>query len=135
MVINKVITEKQAEVINPDKIYSFFASSIGQRLLSSSFVKREFNFHGEVDSEIVNPEAKGRKILTMGTVDCFFMENDKILLIDFKTDNIKKEEAPERAKNYRIQLDCYSDALSSILSKIVSERYIYFLNCDELIKL
>ncbi len=135
MVIKKVITEKQAEVINPDKIYSFFASSIGQRLLSSSFVKREFNFHGEVDGEIVNPEAKGRKILTMGTVDCFFMENDKIILIDFKTDNIKKEEAPERAKNYRIQLDCYSDALSSILSKIVSERYIYFLNCDELIKL
>lgn len=135
MVINKVITEKQAEVIIPEKIHSFFTSEIGKRLLASSFVKREFNFHAEIDASIVNPEAQGKKILTMGTVDCFFMENDKIVLIDFKTDNIKKEDAKEKAKSYKVQLDCYSDALSVILSKIVSERYIYFLNCDEFVEI
>ena len=135
MVLNKVLTEKQAEVVNPEKIHSFFASEIGKRLLASSFIKREFNFHAEIDASIVNTEAQGKKILTMGTVDCFFIENDRIILLDFKTDNIKKDEAKEKAKSYKVQLDCYSDALSVILSKIVSEKYIYFLNCDEFVEL
>ena len=38
----EIITQKEADVvINPFKIYKFFKSSIGQRMLNSDFIKRE----------------------------------------------------------------------------------------------
>ena len=75
-------------------------------------------------------------MLLQGTIDCFFEEaNGKIVLLDYKTDNITADEAEKRAQQYKIQLDCYNRALETIFGKKADESYIYFLNCSKAVKL
>jgi ATP-dependent exoDNAse (exonuclease V) beta subunit len=49
------------------------------------------------------------------------------LVIDFKTDAVTAEEAPQRAKFYRQQLDIYSRAASAILRSKSIANWLYFL--------
>ena len=43
LVKKDIITEKQSSVINPYKIYKFFKSNIGKRMLKISFCKKRAN--------------------------------------------------------------------------------------------
>lgn len=47
-------------------------------------------------------------------------------MVDFKTDRVTAEETLQRAELYRPQLQAYSDALSRIMEKPVSQRILYF---------
>ena len=51
-----------------------------------------------------------------------FFEDDEIILIDYKTDEIPD---PEK---YRSQLELYRNALESIYGARVRETYIYWLS-------
>ena len=50
-------------------------------------------------------------------------------MVDFKTDRVTAEETLQRAELYRSQLQAYSDALSRIMEKPVSQRVLYFFAC------
>ena len=84
----------------------------------------------------ISEDKKGTEILLQGTIDCFFIEEDgKMVLVDYKTDNVSKDMAGERANHYKIQIDCYNEALFNIFGKRPDESYIYFLNCDTEVKM
>ena len=74
-------------------------------------------------------------IILQGIADCFFFENDGIVLIDYKTDRVSENNAAKRAKSYETQIEYYSAGLSAIFDLPVKERYIYFLNCKTAVKL
>jgi ATP-dependent helicase/nuclease subunit A len=52
--------------------------------------------------------------LLQGIIDVFWLEKDKIVLLDYKTDRVK--EAGELVKRYKMQLDLYADALCRVFS-------------------
>lgn len=135
MIQKGVITKKQAESVDADAIYKFFESDLGQRLKKAEHFEREFDFYMQVDADEVEDVKIGEKVLLQGIADCFFYEDDGIVLIDYKTDRVTKQSAKERSERYVLQAEYYARGLEMILKKPVKEKYLYFLNCNTAIKM
>ena len=66
----------------------------------------------------------------------FFEEDGKIILVDYKTDRVKKSNGARiLTERYLIQLEYYAEALERVLGKKVSEKIIYSFWLDESISL
>lgn len=140
MVKKELITDKQAKSINVTKIEEFILSPICQRMLTSGKFFREVPFNIELPFEELYPTAEfdvntEDNILLQGVIDCYFEEDNRIILIDYKTDYIQKEEIESIKKRYNIQISYYSRALELLTGLPVSERYIYLFSMGELIEM
>lgn len=138
MVKKGMLTQKQGEAVNINSVYGFFNCELGKRLKSAKKFEREFDFYmlvppNEIDKAVDGSDAD--EIILQGIADCFFYENDGIVLIDYKTDRVGKGGAEKRSEIYKIQLEYYARGLSEILDMPVKEKYIYFLNCGEAVKM
>lgn len=123
----RMITPAQAEAAseNAVKIAAFFASGLGQRVLSADGVLREFKFSVLVPAAEHFPGARG-EILLQGVVDCCIEQSGELTVIDFKSDRVNRANETERAETYRPQLAAYACALERITGKPVKQRLIYF---------
>ena len=126
-----VLTEEQVLQVDVPKIVRFFNSDTGKRLISSKNIKREFKFSVMRSAEHFFQNGGKDKILLQGVVDCFFEEDNALVVIDFKTDKVTMKNAQEKAKHYAPQLDAYADALESITGKHVKEKIIYFFSLNK----
>lgn len=116
----ELITETEKACIDPNKILDFFTGSLGQRMLNSPCVMREFPMYAEIDVSKIDPDIEGFAGV-QGRIDAFFIENDEIVVIDYKTDvDLEKEE-----EAYNKQVKIYATVLPMILGKKVSETYLY----------
>ncbi len=109
--------EKQAQLCNRKKLNAFFASSIFKRISCSNEVYREYEFISEQDGTILQ-----------GIVDLLFMEQDGIVLLDYKTTRGNEEEL---ITLYREQLRLYAAALNRRFEKQVKETVIYSLHLEK----
>ncbi len=139
MVQSGLISQKQRAVVSPQKIYAFFTHSLGKRLKQSKQIFREFDFYMQIPvSEITSglEKADGQEpVLLQGIADCFFYEEDGMVLIDYKTDRVTASTANQRAEEYRIQMEFYERGLNEILTVPIKEKYVYFLNCGKAVAL
>ncbi len=124
------ITAQQAQAIPAEKILAFFQSEVGKRVLSAKNIVREFQFSILEDAALLDPELKGEKLLLQGVTDCCLVEEDGLVILDFKSDRLKPGEEEKKAAYYRGQLDAYSRALSRIFELPVKERILYFFATD-----
>lgn len=62
-------------------------------------------------------------VLVQGIIDAYFVENGKIVIVDYKTDHVEKEE--ELVRHYAIQLELYKKAVEQITKLPVSEKILY----------
>ena len=140
MVMDKSLTEKEASVVWHNKIYKFFESSLGKRLLiaykEGRLVSRELPFFTQLSSVEydlnLNVETyAGEKIRLQGIIDCFFEEEDGIVLLDYKTDYVDDNNINEVIQRYKLQIKYYKDALEKITGKNVKESYLYLFGIDE----
>jgi len=117
----EMISEDFAKQISTESIYQFFSSTLGKRLKSSRNVAREVKFFLEVPvSELMSEYREiDEKILLQGVVDCYFEEDEKIIIIDYKTGKVHDQ--------HKKQLEFYKHALEKILDKKVAESYIVSL--------
>ena len=75
------------------------------------------------------------KILVQGVVDLYYIdENYNIILVDYKTDYVKKDEK-ELIEKYQKQLSIYKQAIEEALQKEVYKTYIYSIYLDKSIEL
>ena len=131
LVSNKIITDTEAEIVNPDKIAEFYASDLGKRITASGKVYREQPFEVEIDVSMAYPDVTDtdEKILLQGVIDCFFYEDDEIVLVDYKTD--RYDNIGEIHEKYDRQLELYKYALEKITKKTVKDCYIYLFSTGE----
>ena len=62
-------------------------------------------------------------------MDCCIEEENGLVIIDYKTDNVKTaEETEEKSKMYEGQVRAYAYALGRIFEKPVNECVLYFLH-------
>lgn len=69
------------------------------------------------------------KVILQGIIDAFIMEEEGIILVDYKTDRVKDGE--ELRNRYQKQIDLYSEALEQILGKKVKRRVLYSFSLGE----
>ena len=139
MVKSGLISKKQREVVSAQKMFAFFTHSLGKRLKQSKQIFREFDFYmqmpaGEITSGLDTEDGQ-EPVLLQGIADCFFYEDDGVVLIDYKTDRVTASSANQRAEEYRVQMGCYERGLNEILPIPIKEKYVYFLNCGEAVAL
>ncbi len=130
------LTVDEAKSLNPNNLKAFFESDIGKKVLSSDKVYKEQNFMVEVLATKVyndlSEEFNDEKIIIQGVADLCFVENDGLVIVDYKTDKADEEEL---VKRYKTQLDIYALALSQVFDMKVSQTAIYSFYLKKLIKL
>jgi ATP-dependent helicase/nuclease subunit A len=140
LVREKLITQRQAESVAPERIAAFFNSPLGRRVLAAENIWREFKFSLLLaphhipfqlsPEELKEWEASGDEILFQGVIDCCFEEGGRLHIIDFKTDRAPKAQIEERARGYAGQIAAYSHAMERITGKPVASGLVYFFAVD-----
>lgn len=78
----------------------------------------------------------GERVLVQGVLDCLFREDGKLILLDYKTDRIKPGRGIEElADHYRFQLDFYARAVEDMLGEPVHEKWLYFFDGGQGVRL
>jgi ATP-dependent helicase/nuclease subunit A len=125
LVDRMILTEEEAAVVSYQKILGFFDSEIGMRASRAEKLYKEVSFN-------IKKEMFGEKIIIQGTIDCYFEEDGKYILLDYKSNYISNSEDDaeiERiAENYRVQLELYREALEKIRGVKVEETYLYLFS-------
>lgn len=132
LISKNLITESEAKFIYKnylEKIKEFFNSDIGLRMRKSPLIKREapFVIKKKAD-EILDNLNESDFILAQGIIDCYFEEDDEIVIIDYKTDQVKENEVEELVSEYRDQIILYKEAVERITKKKVKESYLYLFS-------
>ena len=131
---NDLISEEEYKTINIKKILGFFNSKLGKRMLEAYFkgnkVYKELPFYTEISAtetdKTLSNKVKDEKIRIQGVIDCFFYDDDnKVVLLDYKTDYVEDGNEEEIVNKYRIQLKYYKDALEKITKEEVKECYLF----------
>ncbi|MBP3754170.1 MAG: helicase-exonuclease AddAB subunit AddA [Lachnospiraceae bacterium] len=129
------ISEKTHAAVATFKILTFIKSELSYRMWraeSTGKLKREQPFvYGIPASRLLDPEhrntgseALDKEILMIqGIIDGYFVEDEKIVLLDYKTDSVTSMD--ELWKRYETQMDYYKEAIESLEHLPVTERYLY----------
>ena len=65
------------------------------------------------------------RVLVQGIIDAYFLEGDEIVLVDYKTDRVRRGEEQKLVDLYHTQLEDYAQALHRMTGRRVKEKYIY----------
>ena len=138
MLRNELLTEEQTKAIEVDKIRRFINSVLGQRMLAVN-IHREVPFNMELSCTEIYKDLDADKygqhmVMLQGVIDCYFEEDDGLILVDYKTDYVNNNEDLIKDR-YKIQIDCYTKALENITGKKVIERYIYLFSNGEILRI
>ena len=125
------LTDEERKAISEKRIYDFFQSDLGQRLLTAQRVERELPFSMLFPANRVYPEMlDGEDLFLQGIIDTAFLEDGAWVLVDYKTDRLDEEALVDR---YRIQLMLYKEALERLTPYPVKEVYIYSFRLERAI--
>jgi ATP-dependent exoDNAse (exonuclease V) beta subunit len=105
-----------------DLVQRFQASELGQRVTRASRREREFDFVMAIEDVVLR-----------GQIDLWFEEGGELLLLDYKTDKVRPEEAASHAAAYALQLRLYALALERITGRVPSHACAYFLRLGQTI--
>jgi len=121
---SSILTEAEARSMRAEEILAFIQSPLCRRLLKSKSVVKEYRFTTKIPaSEYGENNFKDETILLQGVIDCFFEEEDGIVLLDYKTDFVKDENV--LIERYRLQLDYYARAIEELYGVRVKQKYLY----------
>ncbi len=132
----KQITENEMKTVNLQKIYKFVDSEFYCKIRNAKLIKKEAPFYTYISTNEVYGTTESENILLQGIIDLYYIDqNDKLVLVDYKTDYTENGE--DLIEKYQIQLDLYQKALEESLKRKVDEIYIYsiYLNKPILYKL
>lgn len=143
------------DLIKQDKLNPEIVPSINQKQINwfvhSDFakpfwqnpaqLKREVEFSSLLSASTLfndfsDPNAK---ILIHGTIDGYFVEDDGIILFDYKTDHIDQHNLDLAIANikqkYTGQLRLYERALNSFAEKPVKHKYLILLDAEKIVEI
>ncbi len=134
----KFLTNEQCNSIDLLKLKAFFDSNIFKRIISSSKFYREYRFTVDIEIKDLYSEFKSEygseRVILQGAVDCAFLEEEKMVIVDYKTDKVNSIE--DLKNRYYKQMEIYSKSLSRIFELKIKECVIYsfYLNKEIIIK-
>ena len=122
-----IMSEEYGKLINMKVFITFIHSELGKRMAaadSKGLLYREQPFIMEIPADRVNKEfPSDEKVLIQGIVDAFFFENDKVYIVDYKTDRVNNEK--DLVDRYKKQLELYAETLVSVTGREMGACYLY----------
>jgi ATP-dependent helicase/nuclease subunit A len=136
MVKQGILLPEEAEAVDLRKISAFFRTDLGKRCAAASSRRRLWK---EQTFNLAVP-MHGETTMVQGIIDCFFEEDGKIILLDYKSNWVDfrkpfEEERRRLLEKYRMQLQLYREALKKGMQMPVSEAYLYLFSAERCIAL
>ena len=132
------MTEQEAECIRIRDIKKFVDSELGQRMKKAAVKKqlyREQPFVIRRSASLLDDSWKDETILVQGIIDAYFTEDGEIVLVDYKTDRVRKGQEQKLVDLYHVQLEDYAQALERMTGMKVKEKIIYSFTLQKAILL
>jgi ATP-dependent helicase/nuclease subunit A len=140
----KVLSSDERAALDLEAVAAFLNSEPGQKIRRQvAKMKRELPFTAKFSplelSEIIGTKSEAglEKEFTVvqGVADLVVPLSHEIWLVDFKTDEIRAGELPDKIKLYAPQLKFYSRALSKIYNRPVTNCWLHFLSAKRTVKI
>ncbi|MCC6094249.1 MAG: UvrD-helicase domain-containing protein [Eubacterium sp.] len=129
MIERGVLSKADAACVVPDQLVRFLCSGIGCRMRRAALagkLHREQPFVIDVSAKDIDTTwPEDENILVQGTIDAYFSENGKYIIVDYKTDRVHTRNGQDLIDKYEKQLAYYRLALSRITGIGVAETCIY----------
>lgn len=135
MVSQRFLTQQQGEMVNVNLLNAFFMTPIGKKLRSGADCIREFKFSILDDGAHYGTGLDGEQVLLQGVVDCALLEEDGIIVLDFKSDYVTEQTLPQLTERYRAQVQTYAHALERIYRKKVKNAFLYFFRLNRFVEI
>ena len=136
---SRKMSPEEAQCIRIADILAFVDSKLGQRMKTAAEQNALYREQPFVIAQKMNQiEAawNGEEtVLVQGIIDAYFIEDDEIVLVDYKTDKVSPGGEQDLIDLYHIQLEDYAAALERMLQKKVKETYIYSFTLRKMIPL
>lgn len=121
------LTKEYADAVSQKKIRGFLESSLAKRMKEAQkrntlFKEQPFVLGVEANT-IKETFPEEEMILVQGVIDVYFVEDEEIVVADYKTDRVATKE--ELILRYQTQLDYYATALEQLTGRKVKEKIIY----------
>ncbi|WP_099205493.1 helicase-exonuclease AddAB subunit AddA [Scatolibacter rhodanostii] len=127
LVEGKFLSTEQAAAVDLTKVADFFQSELGKRVVASPEVEKERRFAVEIPASeagyVIENSHSHATVILQGALDCTFVENGMLHIVDFKTDHVK--DIHELAVSYAVQLQLYKKAMEQISAYPIGECWIY----------
>ena len=129
-----LMTEEMRLLLNKEKLKHFYQSDLALRMKGAAdreelYLEQPFVMGRPADE--IEKDGSDTMVLIQGIIDAFFLENQEIVLLDYKTDSVKSEK--ELVDRYRKQLELYQRALEDNLRMKVKEKLIYSFSLEKTI--
>lgn len=126
IVENGLMTEEMRSLLSLEKLKHFYQSPLAERMKAAAergelHLEQPFVMGRPADE--IEGDGSDTMVLIQGIIDAFFIEEQEIVLLDYKTDFVKKEE--ELICRYQKQLELYQTALEQNLGMKVKEKLMY----------
>lgn len=134
-----IISEAEHKLIKAERIQKLLDSPLGMRMKAAEKLFREAPFMMNVpaadlasitDSAVF--AAEGEEVAVQGIIDCFFREDDRIVLVDYKTDIYT--DPRDIVEKYKKQLYYYSKAINLKFSDKKIQKYLYLFFKGDIIE-
>ncbi|MBE5862432.1 MAG: helicase-exonuclease AddAB subunit AddA [Lachnospiraceae bacterium] len=121
------LSEEYRSAVRIDKLCEFLKSELGDRMFraqEAGKLWREQPFVLSIPATRLKGEFPAEEtVLIQGIIDAYFVEDDEIVLLDYKTDSVDSMEA--LWTRYETQMDHYQEALERLTGKKVKDRILY----------
>lgn len=129
----KRLTEEYFHAVGAGKVEKFLCSQNAYRMWRAQRcgkLYREQPFVLGIDARRLKADfPEGETVLIQGIIDVFFLEEDGVALLDYKTDTVSSH--GELWNRYAAQLDYYQEALEKLTERPVKERILYSFHLGE----
>jgi len=137
-----IMSLDEAETININWIVKFIKSDIFKEIYIANkseklFKEKAIDYNIKLKNLFKDENIEeDEKIMVVGIIDLFFEnENGEIILLDYKTDYVTKENLEEVKARYKVQLDLYKSAIEDISGKKVTKKGLYLFGINEFIEI
>ena len=128
LILKNILTKEDINAININKFLHFINSPLFKRIQASNTIYKEAPFVMQVKAyEALGDKYKNSDstILINGIIDLYFIEDNEIVLVDYKTDYVHEHNIDTLVQKYKIQLDLYAVAIEKYTQMKVKEKIIY----------
>lgn len=121
------LRKEECAVLDRGTLNAFLQSDLLVRMQNAKEIYREQKFTVLFPANEVVPtlgnDFPDAQITVQGIIDCAFVENGEIVVVDYKTDRVKAEQ--ELAERYKKQLSVYKRAAEELFCLPVKETLLY----------
>lgn len=135
MLLEKKLDQTEYAYVRPLVVWKFVSSQLGQRIKRAAQqgkLRREQPFVISRPASDIREEWKGsERVLIQGIMDAYFAEDGELVIVDYKTDRVRRGEEQKLKDLYGIQLAYYGEALERMTGKRVKEKIIYSITLQK----